>query len=391
MKYEEKVTYRTTASGGQETITEMAPVYNRLEKRAMRRRAMKDEPKEPSEKGVLHGLTFIVKHPTFCLIVVGLIAIFAVYMISSANSTLNELVEQYTSLTARKDDSKYSFDKRLFYITVNADGTKTVTFGYKSEVAQEDAEEAAEQAGNTGTSPNVDYTVSNANGHPVDSHTLDDKSYFMEGAGNIANKSYNSVNAEKIWYFMKGYGYNDFAAAAIVGSALIESDLIPHIGKNSKYTGLWQLGGGRKDNMLTLYNTSQPEDEAIKAQCLFTVYEVSAGKGDKYYDSGGAFNCNVEKMNDPYTYYSEVVSGSVRDSAVNDDAEYIELCTFLWTQKYERCVTENKPWNFSNRVNAYQGFAKRTKAAQYFYHKFSGKEPGEEMKVWYEYGYNARP
>lgn len=160
MKYEEKVTYRTTASGGQETITEMVPVYNRLEKRAMRRRAMKDSPKAPSEKGVLHGLMFIVKHPTFCLIVVGLIAIFAVYMISSANSMLNELVEQYTSLTARKDDSKYSFDKRLFYITVNADGTKTVTFGYKSEIEQEAAEEAAEQSGETGTGVGTSVTLS---------------------------------------------------------------------------------------------------------------------------------------------------------------------------------------------------------------------------------------
>lgn len=150
MKYEERVTHRTTASGGQETITEMVPVYNRLEKRAMRRRAAKESSDNSGKKGIFRSLGFIIKHPTFCLIVVGLIAIFTVYMISSANSMLDELIEQYTSLTARKDDSKYSFDKRLFYITVNEDGTKTVTFGYKSEIAQEAAEEAAEQAGETG-------------------------------------------------------------------------------------------------------------------------------------------------------------------------------------------------------------------------------------------------
>lgn len=152
MKYEEKVTYRTTASGGQETITEMVPVYNRFEERAMRRREMKDASKKSGGKNVPHGLMFIGKHPTLFLLVIGLIAIFIVYMVSSANYMLDDLVKQYTSLTARKDDSKYSFDKRLFYITVNADGTKTVTFGYKSEVAQEAAEEAVEQAGESGGS-----------------------------------------------------------------------------------------------------------------------------------------------------------------------------------------------------------------------------------------------
>jgi hypothetical protein len=80
------------------------------------------------------------------LIIVGFIAIFIVYLLSSANAQLNTLITQYTSITAKTSDSKGDFDKRLFYVTVNSDGTKTVTFGYKSEVAQEQAEQAAEEA-----------------------------------------------------------------------------------------------------------------------------------------------------------------------------------------------------------------------------------------------------
>lgn len=247
MKYEEKVTHRTTASGGQETITEMVPVYNRLEKRAMRRRAMKDSPKAPSEKGVLHGLMFIVKHPTFCLIVVGLIAIFAVYMISSANSMLNELVEQYTSLTARKDDSKYSFDKRLFYITVNADGTKTVTFGYKSEVAQEAAEEAAVQAGETGTTHIKDVSSSGPVTSIADAN-VSTNGRVISGITIGGKPVYDGIPAQ--WGASDNSKYIDFAET-IKGWKEWYSSSFGH-----EYPNNITMSGYHSDNYMNKYSTA---------------------------------------------------------------------------------------------------------------------------------------
>lgn len=327
MKYEEKVTHRTTASGGQETITEMVPVYNRLEKRAMRRRAAKESSDNSHNKGIFQSLGFIIKHPTFCLIVVGLIAIFTVYMISSANSMLNELVEQYTSLTARKDDSKYSFDKRLFYITVNADGTKTVTFGYKSEIAQEAAEEAIEQAGETGD--NTDSP-----------------------SGTIVT---TTDAMDYIWNYFKGKGYCDEAIAGIMGNMWVETggSFNPKIESGSGYYGICQWDkNGRKATLMAQFPSTY---DTIEGQCDFVMYEVAHNAGP------GSTKCSTANMNDPYTFFSG------KDSTVTSSSDKVELCTFLFCKYFEGCVTSDTNRSFANAKSAYQGYEKRVTNARNIY------------------------
>lgn len=153
MKYKEKVTYRTTASGGQEIITEQVPVYNKFEQFAKKQHDKRVNKINGTKDGKPVKIPFILKHPGICALILGVFIILVVYLISSANTYMDELIKQYTSLTAKTNDSKYAFDKKLFYVTVEADGTKKITFGYKSEEQQEQAEEAADEAASTGTPP----------------------------------------------------------------------------------------------------------------------------------------------------------------------------------------------------------------------------------------------
>lgn len=157
MKYKEKVTYRATASGGQEIITEQVPVYNKFEQFAKKQHDKRVNKLSGKDKPI--KIPFIFRHPGVCAFILGVFIILVVYLISSANSYMDELIKQYTTLTAKTNDSKYSFDKKLFYVTVEADGTKKITFGYKSEQQQEQAEQAVEEAtGGEDTAPSVEIT-----------------------------------------------------------------------------------------------------------------------------------------------------------------------------------------------------------------------------------------
>lgn len=163
MKYKEKVTYRTTASGGQEIITEQVPVYNKFEQFAKKQHDKRINKINGTKDGKPMKIPFILKHPGICALILGVFIILVVYLISSANTYMDELIKQYTSLTAKTNDSKYAFDKKLFYVTVEADGTKKITFGYKSEEQQEQAEEAADEAASTGTAPSSTPSSWNVN------------------------------------------------------------------------------------------------------------------------------------------------------------------------------------------------------------------------------------
>lgn len=160
MKYKEKVTYRTTASGGQEIITEQVPVYNKFEQFAKKQHDKRMNKINGTKEGKPVKIPFILKHPGICALILGVFIILVAYLISSANTYMDELIKQYTSLTAKTNDSKYAFDKKLFYVTVEADGTKKITFGYKSEEQQKQAEEAADEAVSTGTTPTKDVSSS---------------------------------------------------------------------------------------------------------------------------------------------------------------------------------------------------------------------------------------
>lgn len=100
----------------------------------------------PSETTTNLIVRLIVTNPWLILIVLGFMIILIVYFISSANTYLTQLVDQYSSLSAKVSDSKAQYDKKLFYLTENLDGTVSVTIGFRSEEEQRQAEEAAEEA-----------------------------------------------------------------------------------------------------------------------------------------------------------------------------------------------------------------------------------------------------
>lgn len=331
MKYKEKVTYRTTASGGQEIITEQVPVYNKFEQFAKKQHDKRVN--KLRDKGKPIKIPFIFRHPGICAFILGVFVILVVYLISSANSYMDELIKQYTTLTAKTNDSKYSFDKKLFYVTVEADGTKKITFGYKSEQQQEQAEQAAEEAANTGTAPD-----GTENGATIPSGTIVTTNDAMD----------------YIWNYFKSKGYCDEAIAGIMGNMATESEFNPKAESGSGYYGICQWDKkGRKATMIAQFPSTY---STIEGQCDFVMYETEHNAGP------GSARCTVENMNDPYTYFSE------KDKTVTSSANKVELCTFFFCKYFEGCVVKGQTdFSFGNAKNAYQGYSKRVTNALNIY------------------------
>ena len=331
MKYKEKVTYRTTASGGQEIITEQVPVYNKFEQFAKKQHDKRVN--KLNSKGKPIKIPFIIRHPGICAFILGIFIILVVYLISSANAYMDELIKQYTTLTAKTNDSKYSFDKKLFYVTVEADGTKKITFGYKSEEQQEQAEQAVEEATNSGTAPDgtENGTATTPSGTIVT--TTDAMDY--------------------IWNYFKGKGYCDEAIAAIMGNMATESSFNPKAENSAGYYGICQWDkNGRKATMITQFPSTY---DTIEGQCDFVMYEVEHNAGP------GSSRCTAVNMNDPYTFFSG------KDSTVTSSSDKIEVCTYLFCKYFEGCITSDRNRSFANASNAYQHYDKRVENARNIY------------------------
>lgn len=92
------------------------------------RRRKKEEGNEKPRSGLMK---LIMMNPGVSLAVFGTLAIiiFAIiaYMLFNANVQMDEILKQYLSLSTRVSDSKRSFTKKKYYITVNADGTTSIT------------------------------------------------------------------------------------------------------------------------------------------------------------------------------------------------------------------------------------------------------------------------
>ena len=162
MRYETRERYETNASGGQTVITESVPVYNRFEKMVMRRRDARER-KRSGDGGELAGqaagaagkgiLQFLIMNPYVTLALVLILGAIIIYTVYSINSTLDKLVYQYTHLTDTSVvDSKAQFDKKLFYLKVNENGSTSVVLGFSSDIAQEEMEQKVEESGGTGSS-----------------------------------------------------------------------------------------------------------------------------------------------------------------------------------------------------------------------------------------------
>ena len=105
--------------------------------------------KDSKSKKALKTAGFIAMHPMPFLIILLIILAIILYVAQSVNSEATQILKLYDSVTSRVEDSKVGFNKKLFYIKVDENGNKTITIGFTDEVAQEEAEQAAEESGTT--------------------------------------------------------------------------------------------------------------------------------------------------------------------------------------------------------------------------------------------------
>lgn len=161
MKYKTVEHYSITASGGQMVTTEQVPVYNRFEKMAMRRRDKREQKLKGKSGGVdtavAKGVGQILKSNPYILLILAIILLaFIIYTVYSVNSTLDKLIYQYTHLTdTAVMDSKAQFDKKLFYVKTNSDGTTSIVLGFSSEVQQEELQRQIDEIGDVETTLDV--------------------------------------------------------------------------------------------------------------------------------------------------------------------------------------------------------------------------------------------
>lgn len=169
---------------------------------------------------------FIASNPVPFLIVLLIIAVIIIYVAQQIDAELTSVMALYDSVNSQRQDSKGEFDKRLYYVTVESDGTVTVTVGYKSEVEKEQAEQAAGEAGDPGRG---DTQIS----LNMDAEAVKEK---LEQAG--------YAKAETLAYayqIMKDLGYPDNAAIGLMANiqaegsyGIVEYSFVPAGGGNYK-------------------------------------------------------------------------------------------------------------------------------------------------------------
>lgn len=165
--------------------------------------------------------TIIFSNPVTTIIffvVIAIIIAICCYTVYQMNNYLLQLEKQYTSLTARQEESGSQFNKRLFFITRNADGTVSITIGYKNEEAMQTSQDILEDNENNpdptivdGEFESVDYAAARqkmaevlaAKGVPITQAKLDSIAYLYQAM-----------------YVEGPYGY-DFTMA-VIGRSLVE-------------------------------------------------------------------------------------------------------------------------------------------------------------------------
>ena len=93
----------------------------------------------------------LLTNPPLLIIVIVVVVGIVAYTLYSIDYQLTEIMKLYQSLSARTDNSKANFDKKLFYVSKDANGNNVITVGYSSEIAAEMAQQAADDAGYGGT------------------------------------------------------------------------------------------------------------------------------------------------------------------------------------------------------------------------------------------------
>lgn len=260
-------------------------------------------------------MKFLLANPPLLGIIVVVIIGFIAYTLYSIDYQLTQIMKQYQSLSARRDDSKEGFDKKLFYITVDDNGNTTITVGFSSEEQQAQAEKDLEDSGNDGGGNGQDPPPP-----PPKDLTPQEK---------------------EVWSALSAAGYNNTAIAGIMACIKHESGFNPGATNSSGYYGLCQWGGGRKDNLISWCKSNNHDPTTIKGQIQFAIYEADSN------------NCGVASLNNIQSVASSKDSTYTEGSL--DDAV---LAGVWWMMKFERCVVSGQTYTIANRFNAYQYYCR---------------------------------
>lgn len=211
--------------------------------------------KSTAEKAVkgAKAVGFIASNPVPFLIILLIIVVAVVYLFYSADVEMTKVMSLYDSISGQTTDSKKDFDKRLFYITLNPDGTKTVVVGYSSEVQKQQAEQAAQESGDSGQTGTT-VTLN------LDAQAVKEK---LEEAGYA--KAASLAHAYQV---MKDLGYPDNAAIGLMANIQAEGSY-----GVVEYSFVSQGGGNYKKNSTTGY-INNPVQTKTDVQKL---YDLGAG------------------------------------------------------------------------------------------------------------------
>lgn len=196
--------------------------------------------------------TIIFSNPVTTIIffvVIAIIIAICCYTVYQMNNYLLQLEKQYTSLTARQEESGSQFNKRLFFITRNADGTVSITIGYKNEEAMQTAQDILEDNEN-----NPDPTAEQHN-YDGSANGIQDMCNLLAGAQadlgitDFAAPSQFTEKEKAILISGKAVGLSDAACCGIIGNSNSEGGYgLQQYGKTSS------LGSSSNSNPLYIYN-----------------------------------------------------------------------------------------------------------------------------------------
>lgn len=180
-----------------------------------------------------------------------------------------------------------------------------------------------------------------------------------------------------IWKFFLNAGFTEYMAAGILGNVHVETGgtFNPAIISKSNYRGLFQLGGGRRDDLIEKgkewakaagWSEDQWESgwQDLRFQCEYALNE--------YKNPGGNGWLNV--------YYKGEVQGiKIETNGTTEDfrnsSNAIEAAV-IWMVSYERCMVFDSKCSEGNKTyySQYQGQSDRGKYAQIYYDEFCGQD-----------------
>lgn len=168
-------------------------------------------------------LSFIGANPYLAIFILAILVIFGCYMAVTVDTYLTDLMASYQSLSARVNNSKNDFDKKVFYIVTKEDGSKEIHIGYQSAVQEEESKrhEGITDPTETGaeTEPATESSTPPSWGGEWD---IDELAAILEKHSVPSSKSHCLAYA---YFYFKDKNPTDFTdetCAGIMGNVILE-------------------------------------------------------------------------------------------------------------------------------------------------------------------------